>query len=147
MNTIHTMPRSITMLGFIGVITTMIMFSSCVSKTPFLNSSIVPAARGYVKVKQDDNQNYLIHVAIDYLAEAKRLDPPKELYVIWMESDGNTAKNIGQINRSSNSNNLKADFNTSSSYAPTQIYITAENDATTTYPGSQVVLTTGRLRN
>ncbi len=139
--------RASIQLGFCTAVSILILFSSCVSKTPFLNSSAVPAARGFVKVKKDDNQNYLIQVSIDYLAEAKRLDPPKELYVIWMESDNNTAKNIGQINRSSNPNKLKADFNTSSSFAPTQIYITAENDATVSYPGSQLVLTTGRLKN
>ncbi len=29
-------------------------------KVGFLSSSIVPAARGYVKVKRDINENYLI---------------------------------------------------------------------------------------
>ena len=38
-------------------------------KIGFLSSSIVPAARGYVKVKRDINGNYLIQVKISNLAE------------------------------------------------------------------------------
>jgi len=123
------------------------LLSSCVSNTPFLTSDVIPAARGYVKVKQDDNQNYIIQVSLEYLAEASRLNPPKETYVIWMESAGNSTKNIGQINSVSNSNRLKATFETSSSFDPTRIFITAEDDGTVSYPGSQMVLTTGKLKS
>jgi hypothetical protein len=70
----------------------MFLFSSCVSKTPFLTSEVIPAARGYVEINKDDNQNYIIQVELEYLAEASRLNPPKQTYVIWMESDGKTTK-------------------------------------------------------
>lgn len=124
----------------------MFLLSSCVSKTPFLTSDVIPAARGYVEVNKDDNQNYIIQVELEYLAEASRLNPPKQTYVIWMESAGKTTKNIGQINSSSNSNKLRAKFETSSSFEPTRIFITAEDDGTVSYPGSQMVLTTGRVK-
>lgn len=124
----------------------MFLLSSCVSKTPFLTSDVIPAARGYVEVKKDDNQNYIIQVSLEYLAEASRLNPPKQTYVIWMESGGKSTKNIGQINSGTNSNKLKASFETSSSTEPSRIFITAEDDGTVSYPGSQVVLTTGKLK-
>ncbi len=124
------------------------LMTSCSSKSAFQTSSVIPAARGYVNVKQDRDQNYIIQVKLDYLSEADRLDPPKKTYVIWMESSKNATKNIGQINSSTGfmSNNLKADFQTSSSYKPDRIYITAEDDGTVSYPGPVIVLTTGRLK-
>lgn len=124
------------------------LLTSCSSKTVFLTSSVQPAARGYVNVKQDRDQNYLIQIKLDYLSEAERLNPPKKTYVIWMESSTNATRNIGQINSSTGflSSNLKADFQTTSSYKPDRIYITAEDDGTVTYPGPIIVLTTGKLK-
>jgi len=85
-------------------------------------------------------------LSLEYLAESDRLTPPKKTYVIWMESDHYSTKNIGQIQPTAGTNKLKADFETSSSYAPTRIFITAEDDGMVTFPGSQIVLTTGRLK-
>lgn len=128
--------------------TVTLLLSSCSTKAAFQTSSIQPAARGYVKVKQDNTQNYNIQIKLDYLSEADRLNPPKKTYVIWMESNNNATRNIGQINSSTGfmSNNLKADFQTSSSYKPERIFITAEDDGTVSYPGPVIVLTTGKLK-
>lgn len=124
------------------------LLTSCSTKSSFQTSSVQPAARGYVKVKQDHDQNYIIQVKLDYLSEADRLNPPKKTYVIWMESNNKPTRNIGQINSSTGflSNNLKADFETSSSYMPDRIYITAEDDGTVSYPGPVIVLTTNKLK-
>lgn len=126
--------------------TALVLLSGCASKSKFLTSEVIPAARGDVQVKLDDNKNYNIQVSIEYLAEASRLNPPKQTYVIWMEGDHNSTRNLGQVNTTSSSNKLKADFETSSSYPPTRIFITAEEDGTVAYPGSMTVLTTGRLK-
>jgi hypothetical protein len=117
---------------------------SCSQKAAFLNSSVVPAARGYVKVKNDKNKNYSIQIHLSDLAEVERLQPPKQMYVIWMVTDQDITKNIGQINSSKGfmSKELKASFETVSSFKPTKIFITAEDDANIQYPGTQVVLST-----
>lgn len=119
-------------------------FSSCAKKINFQNSSVVPAARGDVKVKKDNNNNYSIHISLNNLSEPKRLQPSKNNYVVWMETDENATKNIGQINSSTGflSSKLKASFETVSSAKPTKIFITAEDDANIQFPGSQVILTT-----
>ncbi len=119
-------------------------FSSCSRKASFQTSSIVPAAKGSVKVKKDKNSNYQIKISITNLAEPKRLQPSKETYVVWLQTDNNLIKNIGQINSSTGflSSKLKASFQTVSSFKPNKIFITAEDDATIQYPGSQVVLST-----
>ncbi len=118
--------------------------SSCARKISFQNSSIVPAARGDVKIKKDNNNNYRIQISLNNLAEPKRLEPPKNTYVVWMETDNNATKNIGQINSSTGllSSKLKASFETVSSTKPTKIFLTAEDDASVQYPGTQVIMTT-----
>ena len=67
----------------------------------FSTSSVVPAAEGSVKVKKDGNNNYKIDLSVTHLAEAKRHTPPRETYVVWMETEKNGRKNIGQLRMSS----------------------------------------------
>lgn len=122
----------------------LLFFSSCARKISFQTSTVVPAAEGTVKVKKDKNNNYRISVAISNLAEPTRLQPSKNTYVVWMDTDNNRIKNIGQINSSTGflSQKLKASFETVSSFKPIKIFITAEDDAAIQYPGMQVVLST-----
>jgi hypothetical protein len=126
------------------IIAMMLLFNSCARKTTFLTSSVVPAARGSVKVKKDDNNNYVIKMKMTGLAEAKRLELAKQVYVVWMETDDHAIKNLGRINSNSSllSKTLKASFETVTPFKPIKIFITAEDQADTAYPDSKVVLTT-----
>lgn len=130
----------------LGVLATVMVFSftSCAKKVNFLTSSIVPAAQGYVKVKRDNNENYVIKIEISNLAEVERLQSAKSNYVVWMETDRGRTENLGQLNSSSGflSKNLKASMETVSSYKPAKIFITAEDNTNVQYPGNQVILTT-----
>src|SRR4030042_3917476 len=92
---------------FLGFITVMIMlpFSLQAKKIPFVQSSIVPAAEGYVKINKDRNNNNIIKISIKNLAEIERLDPAMKTYVVWMVTDREKTINIGRIN-SSNSLNV-----------------------------------------
>lgn len=123
------------------------LISSCSRKVNFQTSSVVPAARGNVKINRDDNKNYTIELRIQDLAEVDRLQMAKESYVVWMVTDNEETKNIGLLNSSSGilSNKLKAYFETSSSTRPRQIFITAEEDASVQYPGSRIILSTDRF--
>jgi hypothetical protein len=136
--------NTLTKTLFSGIlVTTMILsFSSCAKKVYFLLSSVVPAAQGQITVKNDKNNNYVIQMQITNLADIERLQPAKKSYVVWMETGGSLAKNIGRI---SSSNKLNVSFETVSTTRPTKIFITAEEDETTQYPGSMVVLTTDRF--
>jgi len=122
----------------------LLIFSACSKKITFLTSPVVPAARGNVSVKKDNNNNYKIQVDLDGLAEVSRLQPPKKMYIVWMTSDVNTTKNIGQIKSSTGfmSKNLKASFATVAATKPNKIFITAEDDESVQYPAGEVVLTT-----
>lgn len=144
MKSIQTKSLTNTILAIVAAMVVLFFFSSCARKISFQTSSVVPAARGDVKVKKDDNNNYSIQISLNNLAEPKRLDPSKNTYVVWMETSDNVTKNIGQINSSTGflSNKLKASFETVSSTKPTKIFLTAEDDAAIQYPGTQVIMTT-----
>ena len=132
------------------IFTMMIVFSfnSCATNVKFLTSSVVPAAQGSVKVKNDNNKNYVINITLTNLADSKRLQPPKLTYIVWMVTDREITKNIGQIKSSKGiiSKRLKGSFKTVSSDKPVKLFITAEDDAGIQYPGTQVVLTTEKFQ-
>ncbi|MBK6948007.1 MAG: hypothetical protein IPH16_08080 [Haliscomenobacter sp.] len=110
---------------------------------------MVPAAQGTVKVKTDSNKNHMIHVDLFNLAEPTKLQPPKQLYMVWMLTDQNETKNIGQIKTSSGtfSKSLKASFQTVTSFKPIKIFITAEDDPNIQVPGWEVILSTDQFQN
>jgi len=124
----------------------LLLFSlaSCSKKIQFLTSSVVPAARGSVKMNHDKNNNYVIQIQLFDLAEVQRLQPSRQSYVIWMVSDRGSPKNIGQIKSSKGnmSKSLKASFETVSSFKPNKIFITAEDDPNVRFPDTLIVLTT-----
>lgn len=124
-----------------------VMLASCSKKIDFLTSSVVPAARGYVKIKSDKNKNYDIQIQLLDLAEVQRLQPSKQTYVIWMVTEEDLSKNIGQIKSSTGilSRQLKASFESVSTLKPTKIFITAEDDPSIQFPGTQVVLSTDKF--
>lgn len=122
-----------------------VILSSCgTSKYDFSTSSVVPAAEGSVKIKKDGNGNYKIDLNVIRLAEANRLNPAKETYVVWMNTEQNGIKNIGQLKTSSGflSKTLKSSLNTVTSFKPIGFMITAEDDANIQYPTGTIVLTT-----
>ncbi len=123
--------------------------SSCAQKMAFAPSSIVPAAQGSVKVKTDSNKNHTIQVDLFNLAEPTKLQPTKQLYIVWMLTDQNETKNIGQIKTSSGtfSKSLKASFQTVTSFKPIKIFITAEDDPNVQVPGWEVILSTDQFQN
>jgi hypothetical protein len=123
------------------------LINSCTKKITFLTSSVVPAARGDVKVNKDKNMNYVIHVHISELAEVNRLSPPRQSYVIWMVTDDDVTKNIGKLNSKMGgmSKQLNASFETVSAFKPNKIFITAEDDASVQFPNSQIILSTDRF--
>ena len=133
----------LTMLTIISVAS----FASCSQKIAFQNSTVVPAAQGKVTIKKDSNKNYAIKIKISNLAEVQRLQPAKNVYVVWIETEENNIKNIGRIKSDSGflSSKLKATFETVTSFKPTKVFITGEDNQDVSYPGYQMVLTTNKF--
>jgi hypothetical protein len=134
----------------LGIFAVIIVFlvNSCATSVSFLNSSVVPAAQGSVKIKTDKNKNYVIQISLSNLAESTRMQPSKLTYIVWMVTDRELTKNIGQLNSSKGfmSKSLKGSFKTVSSDKPVKIFITAEDDASIQYPGTPVVLSTDKFQ-
>lgn len=122
----------------------LLSLSSCSQKLYFARSAMAPAAQGVVRIKTDQNNNYHIQLFVRHLAPSSRLSPPKQAYVVWMVTDGQGTKNIGQIQSSSGlfSKSLKATLSTVSVFKPRSFFITAENDPATKFPGTPIVLQT-----
>ena len=131
---------------FSVVFATFIIFSfgACAKKVNFMNSSVVPAARGDVHMSKDHNQNYVMTLDIFNLAESTRLTPSRSTYVVWLAFNDGTVKNVGQIKSTTGfmNKNLKATFKAVSATKPTKVFITAEDDGSVQNPASQIVLST-----
>ena len=120
------------------------ILSGCGKKITFLQSSVVPAAIGSVKVKKDHNENYAINLSVRNLIEPKRLQPPKKNYTVWLETEDNRGENIGRIQSSKGlfSKTLKGKLQTVTSFKPVRFFITAEDHDNPQHPGPLVVLNT-----
>lgn len=120
------------------------LFISCSHKLVFSTSAIVPAAEGTVKIKHDKNNNYTLDVEVTNLADPSKLQPSKENYVVWMNTERNGVKNIGQLKSSSGffSDTRKASLSTVTPFKPVDIFITAENAVNIQNPQGMVVLRT-----
>ena len=134
-------------LSGIFIIMSIFLLTSCSKNFSFLSSSVVPAARGDVKIKTDNNKNYVVEISLTDLAEPSRLQPPKLTYIVWMVTNRDITKNIGQLKSSRGimSKQLKGSFKTVTADKPVKIYITAEDDAGIEYPGTQIVLSTDKF--
>jgi hypothetical protein len=124
-----------------------LILSSCSKKVTFLPSTIVPAASGTVKVREDQNDNFAIRLNVTNLAAPGRLTPAKDSYVVWVETEENRAQNMGRLRSKKGlfSKAWKGELETISTAKPVRVFITAEENANPQYPG-EIVLNT-RLFN
>lgn len=136
------------MYAVFAILFSIVVLQSCgTTRYNFSTSPVVPAAEGSVKVKKDKNSNYSINLNVKRLADPKRLSPAKEMYIVWMETEQNGRKNIGQLKTSSGlfSSTLTSSLKTVTSFNPVGFFITAEDDANIQYPDGQTILSTGSL--
>lgn len=110
----------------------------------FASSSVVPAAKGSVKYKKDKNSNYHIDLKVIHLANSNKLTPARETYVVWMDTEKNGVKNLGQLKSSDSflSSTLKGSLSAVTPFEPKSFFITAEDNSNVSYPGAEVVLKT-----
>lgn len=109
----------------------LLLITSCVSSIKFPVSPLVPAAEISATKKETVNKNYDIEVTANYLANPNRLAPPKNFYVVWIVTDKNGIKNIGQLiqNRT-----RKVVLKTTTPFNVKEIFITAEDRGNITVP-------------
>ncbi len=113
---------------------------ACTPKMNFATSTIAPAVSGDVRVKKDKNSNYIVNVDVANLAPAKNLDPPKNTYLVWMESDDRSVRKLGQLSPSGKA--LQAKLTATAVSKPDVVFVSAEDNADVEYPAGPTVITT-----
>lgn len=103
---------------------------SCSSKAKFPVSTVTPAAQITATKKLDKQKNYKITVTAENLASADRLSPPRNNYVLWINTkDG--IKNLGQLQPK---NAKKSVLKTITPFDPTEVILTAEDAGNISFP-------------
>ena len=122
---------------FVMTLAITLLFGSCAKKVRFTPSASVPA-EGFVKIKKDENKNYSIEIKLSNLAEPERLQPPRKVYIVWVETKTNGIKNVGQLKSSKGlfSNALEGTLTTVTAFEPVRVFSTAEDTASIQYPGT-----------
>jgi hypothetical protein len=104
---------------------------------PMTAASIVPGARGDVKIGRDKNGNTSLKVKVQHLANLENLTPRAVAYVIWLQERGGTSENLGQLKVDKN---LNGSFETVSPSKNFDLFVTAEQDLKAKSPSGQEVL-------
>ncbi|HEV2134964.1 MAG TPA: hypothetical protein VGR47_12070 [Terracidiphilus sp.] len=96
-----------------------------------------PAAHGTVAVKTGHNGNTQVNITTDALAQPSALTPPENTYIVWLQPDGQDARDIGSLRVD---NKLHGKLNTTSPYRRFKVFITAEKQRGLTKPKGPTVL-------
>lgn len=97
----------------------------------------VPAAAGKAQLDHDRNGNHKVKLEVEHLAKPQALTPPKQTYVVWIQSRGKEPENQGQLKVN---DNLQGSFETTTSYPVFDIFVTAEDNPAATTPSSPQLL-------
>jgi len=107
------------------------LLAGCASSAKFPVSTVAPAAVITAKKTLDKNKNYVVELVALNLTSPERLNPPKDHYNVWIITEQNEYKNLGQI---MNANAKRVNFKTLSPYNPKQIIVTAEDEGNRLLP-------------
>lgn len=111
--------------------TLLVVLSACSNKTNFPVSSTTPAADITAKKSVDNQNNYVLEITAENLADADRLNPPGSSYSVWIRTKEHGVRNVGQLNVT---NARKTSFKTLTPFDFDEVFITVENQGDLTYP-------------
>ena len=107
------------------------LLTGCATSAKFPISTVAPAAVITAKKTVDKNKNYVIELLALHLSSADRLNPPKNHYSVWIVTEQNEYKNLGQV---MNANAKKVVFKTLTPFNPKEIILTAEDEGNRPMP-------------
>lgn len=123
-------------MRFLSLYLGIFFITSCGTTTKFPVSPLAPAADITAITKLDENNNKVITIKAKNLASPDRIDPNANAYVIWIETQYNEVRNLGQLQ---NKNADKAELSTVTPYDIDQIFITVETQGNVLQPtGAEV---------
>lgn len=120
------------------------VLSSCSKTLRFNISPVTPSAIGTVKLSTDDNKNRIVIISIKNLVDPGRLTPAKKIYMVWMQTKNDGVKSLGTLVSTEGyfTSSRTASFTSVIQGDPVRFYITAEDNAQVSGPGSVTVLST-----
>jgi hypothetical protein len=108
-----------------------LLLAACATTTKFPISTVAPAAVITSKKTVDKDKNYVIELIALNLTSTDRLNPPKNHYNVWIVTEQNDYKNLGQV---MNANAKKVVFKTLTPFNPKEIILTAEDEGNRLMP-------------
>lgn len=100
-------------------------------------TTLVPAAQGRVQVSRDQNGNIVCQLSVKHLARPASLTPPRNTYVVWIQSDSAAPQSQGELRVTQN---LQGQMRFITTLPRFDLFITAENNARVTAPTGPEVL-------
>lgn len=113
------------------------VLASCSTRVVFPESPAMPGADVVLKVDKNKNNNYELELEVENIARPNRLIPPRNNYIVWLETSSHGTINIGNLRVSSKN---RGSLTTVTPYKPIRIFISAEDRQDVIFPSSQVVL-------
>jgi hypothetical protein len=111
--------------------------AGCATKVQLVNTPLVPAADGEVRISTDDNNNTKVKLEVKHLAPPSSLTPPQSMYVVWTRADGDQPRNEGMLQIGDNREG-KIEFVTPAEQF--ELLVTAEESVDVRFPSNMVAL-------
>jgi hypothetical protein len=102
------------------------------------SASSVPSANGTVTTGHDRNNNTTVDMKVQHLAHPSALTPSAIVYVVWVQANGHSAENQGELVVD---DNLNGRFKGSTPYEQFSIFVTSEQSAQVRIPTGEQLLT------
>lgn len=114
-----------------------VLLTSCSKRVVFPDSPSMPGADVVLKIDKNKNNNYEMELEVENIARPNRLTPPRNNYVVWLETSSHGTINIGNLMVSSRN---RGSLTTVTPYKPIRVFISAEDKQDVIFPSSQIVL-------
>jgi hypothetical protein len=62
-----------------------------------ISRGLDPGARGNIHTDKDDNGNTKVKVEVEHTATPQQLNPPHQVYMVWIQESGQPAKRVGEL--------------------------------------------------
>src|SRR5215469_10866954 len=102
-----------------------------------VSTGVAPGAEGKVITNVDRNGNTEVEVQVKHLANAEKLTPAKQGYVVWVQPRGRDPEPLGTLRVNEN---LEGSLKATTPYKTFDVFVTAEDKMQPEAPSSMVVM-------
>ena len=135
------MMKKIMRIKIMFVVAVAVVFSASMpvraDETHISSTAITPAATGMVNHSTDRNGNTEVILKVEQLARPQSLTPAKSHYIVWVQSSGAPATNVGELRVN---DDLAGSLKFTTPYRSFQMRVTAEDSEMATQASSVEVL-------